>query len=77
MLTGFDHVNIRTTNLDTMIAWYGDILGLHPGKRPPFRFPGAWLYLGDRAVVHLVAVDGTPQAAATSRWNILRFAPRG
>ena len=60
MLTALDHVNIRTANLDEMIAWYGEILGLHPGKRPPFSFPGAWLYLGDRAVVHLVGKTAPP-----------------
>jgi len=57
MLKAFDHVNIRTRNLDQMIAWYGDILGMAPGKRPNFPFPGAWLYLGDQAVVHLVGVE--------------------
>ena len=62
MLKSFDHVNVRTRNLDSMIAWYGDVLGLHPGARPPFPFPGAWLYIGDTAVVHLVAVDSSPQS---------------
>ncbi|WP_421905496.1 VOC family protein [Mameliella sp.] len=62
-LTAFDHVNIRTANLEAMIRWYGEILGLHPGPRPPFRFDGAWLYLGDRAHVHLVEVPGQPGAA--------------
>ena len=61
MLLGFDHVNIRTANLDAMIAWYSDILGLNPGARPDFGFPGAWLYLGDKAVVHLVGTDTPPQ----------------
>ena len=61
-LTSFDHVNIRTNNLDTMIDWYGDILGLRSGKRPNFAFPGAWMYLGDRAVVHLVDWTDTMQA---------------
>lgn len=61
-LQAFDHVNVRTTNLDAMVAWYDEILGLSSGWRPPFPFPGAWLYMGDRAVVHLVGVDGTPQA---------------
>lgn len=56
-LTAFDHVNIRTANLDAMIAFYGDILGMHPGKRPEFPFPGAWLYLGDQALIHLVGVQ--------------------
>jgi len=53
-LTAFDHVNIRTTKLDEMIAWYGAVLDLHPGRRPPFAFDGAWLYLGETAVIHLV-----------------------
>ncbi|MEX0286610.1 MAG: VOC family protein [Paracoccaceae bacterium] len=57
MLVAMDHVNIRTPNLDKMVAWYGDILGMPTGKRPTFPFPGAWLYLGDQAYVHLVGVD--------------------
>ena len=56
-ITAFDHVNVRTTKLDEMIAWYGDVLGLYSGPRPDFAFPGAWLYIGDHALVHLVAVD--------------------
>ena len=59
-LTGFDHVNVRTNKLDEMIAWYGDVLGLYAGPRPDFPFPGAWLYLGDHALVHLVGVDKPP-----------------
>ncbi|TNF17769.1 MAG: glyoxalase [Rhodobacteraceae bacterium] len=61
MLTAFDHVNVRTAQLETMIAFYGDILGLHPGKRPDFGFGGAWLYLGDHACVHLVEVADPPK----------------
>lgn len=62
MLTGFDHINIRTANLDAMIAWYSDILGLQNGPGPDFRFPGAWLYLNETAVVHLVGVEVPPTA---------------
>ncbi|WP_238365887.1 VOC family protein [Mesobacterium pallidum] len=53
----FDHVNVRTPNLEAMIAFYGRVLGMHPGRRPDFDFPGAWLYLGDQALVHLVGID--------------------
>ena len=54
------HVNIRTNNLNAMIEWYSNILGLTKGKRPDtdFKFNGAWMYLGDTAVVHLVEVAG-------------------
>lgn len=62
MLTGFDHVNLRTANLDAMVAWYGDVLGLVPGRRPDFGFPGAWLYFGDAALIHLVGVQTAPRA---------------
>ncbi|MDW4498435.1 VOC family protein [Sulfitobacter sp. D35] len=53
-LIAFDHVNVRTAKLDEMIDWYGDVLGLAPGKRPDFPFPGAWLYLGNQPYIHLV-----------------------
>ncbi|MEM9582801.1 MAG: VOC family protein [Pseudomonadota bacterium] len=52
-----DHVNLRTTRLDEMVAWYVDILGLANGPRPNFPFAGAWLYAGEHAVVHLISVD--------------------
>lgn len=56
-LQRLDHVNLRTRNLDAMTKWYRDVLGMEQGKRPPFPFPGAWLYIGDQAAVHLVGVD--------------------
>jgi catechol 2,3-dioxygenase-like lactoylglutathione lyase family enzyme len=49
-----DHVNIRTTRLDEMSAFYEDVLGLKRGKRPSFPFGGAWHYCGSSAIVHLV-----------------------
>jgi catechol 2,3-dioxygenase-like lactoylglutathione lyase family enzyme len=55
-VTQFDHVNIRTADLGAMLAFYQDILGLTSGERPDFPFGGAWLYCGDRAVVHLVEI---------------------
>jgi catechol 2,3-dioxygenase-like lactoylglutathione lyase family enzyme len=55
-----DHVNLRTANLAGMVAFYEKVLGLTLGPRPAFGFDGAWLYSGERATVHLIAV---PQAA--------------
>jgi len=58
-----DHVNIRTANLEEMVRWYGEVLGMPSGERPPFTFPGAWLYAGDYPVVHLVGVEAVAGAA--------------
>jgi catechol 2,3-dioxygenase-like lactoylglutathione lyase family enzyme len=56
-----DHVNIHTANVDKMVEWYGRILGMQAGARPPFPFPGAWLYCGGEPTIHLVGVDKQPQ----------------
>lgn len=59
-LIAFDHVNIRTVNLERMVAWYGDVLGLRSGPRPDFSVPGAWLYLGETCIIHLIEADPPP-----------------
>jgi catechol 2,3-dioxygenase-like lactoylglutathione lyase family enzyme len=56
-----DHVNIHTANVDRMVEWYDRVLGMRAGDRPPFSFPGAWLYCGGEPTVHLVGVDKQPQ----------------
>lgn len=61
MIERMDHINIRTGQLDAMIAWYEEVLLFQNGWRPPFPFPGAWLYAGDLAMVHLVGEDPAPQ----------------
>ncbi|MEM9140672.1 MAG: VOC family protein [Pseudomonadota bacterium] len=55
-----DHVNLRTANLPAMVDWYERVLGLVSGPRPSFSFPGAWLYVGDHAIVHLVGQETQP-----------------
>ena len=52
-----DHANVVTARLAEMIAWYGDILDMHPGDRPPFDIGGAWLYADGYPIVHLVEVS--------------------
>ena len=59
-LLSFDHVNIRTVHLDEMVQWYAEILGLRAGPRPDFPVPGAWLYLGETCVLHLIEADPPP-----------------
>ena len=57
MLTKLEHCAIRTTKLKETRDFYVELLGLEDGARPPFPFPGHWLYMGDWAVVHLVGID--------------------
>ena len=59
----FDHINIRTANVTAMTSFYAEVLGLEEGWRPDFSFPGAWLYLADRPLIHLRGVDITPGAS--------------
>ncbi len=63
-LLAFDHVNIRTANLETMVAWYENILRLRTGPRPDFPVPGAWLYLGETCILHLIEADPAPMRHA-------------
>jgi len=58
MIKGLDHINIRTADLAATKAFFVDILGLSDGWRPNVSRPGAWLYSGERALVHLSQADG-------------------
>lgn len=69
-----DHINLRTTQLDTLVEWYTRVLGLSVGARPGFDFPGAWLYAGDSAIVHLVGIDGPPGVGSESPLKMEHFA---
>ncbi|WP_312513677.1 VOC family protein [Massilia sp.] len=55
------HYSIRTTDLEASRRFYTTILELKEGFRPPFRFPGIWLYRGgdeaDFGVVHIIGID--------------------
>ena len=53
-IAGFQHVNIRTTDVERARDFYVRALGLRVGDRPSFASVGYWLYLGDVPVVHLV-----------------------
>ena len=56
-----DHFTILTTNTEETVAFYYDVLGFTPGPRPDFSFPGAWLYNGGKAVLHVVEKAAIPE----------------
>jgi catechol 2,3-dioxygenase-like lactoylglutathione lyase family enzyme len=53
-----DHWNLFCKDLEATVLFYERYIGLKNGDRPPFNFPGAWLYAGDKAVLHLVSESG-------------------
>lgn len=73
-LVKLHHVNLRTRQIDTMIDWYRDVLGIQQGDRPPSSNPGAWLYLGDTAAVHLVDVKDEAGVGSESDLKLEHFA---
>lgn len=61
-LSRLDHYSIRTEKLEETRRFYADIMGLVEGDRPPFPFPGAWMYRDGQAVVHIVGIDPNDSA---------------
>jgi hypothetical protein len=57
-----------------MVDWYANVLGMTTGTRPDFEFPGAWMYLGDAAFVHLIEVQKDSGAGSESNLKLEHFA---
>lgn len=62
-LSKLEHCLIFARDLEATKDFYVDVLGLRVGERPPFPFPGYWLYLGDRACIHLAPVAASDAQA--------------
>ena len=73
---GMEHFTILAEDLDATREFYGAILGLEDGYRPPFDFPGAWLYVGGRAILHIIAGRALPENRA-GVIDHMAFAARG
>ena len=63
-----DHYSIRTLDVEASRRFYTEIIGLKVGPRPPFDFPGVWLYKGEPpagldntennyGIVHVMGID--------------------
>ena len=57
-----DHYSIRTLDIEASRRFYTEVMGFTVGFRPPFDFPGLWLYNGDQypqttGVVHIIGID--------------------
>jgi len=74
-----DHYNVSTRKLGETVQFYEDVLGLKNGPRPPFDFPGAWLYSAGHPVLHLNDISKTDREQRTDSGVIdhVAFGSRG
>ena len=61
-ISGMNHFNVLTDDVEKTRRFYVDIVGLTEGDRPSLGFDGAWLYAGGRAILHVSAVKKLPPA---------------
>ncbi len=75
--TGMNHFTILTDDVEETCEFYRDMLGLEKGWRPPFDFPGAWLYCpgSDEAVLHVIAGRDVPNTPGVI--DHMAFSARG
>jgi catechol 2,3-dioxygenase-like lactoylglutathione lyase family enzyme len=61
------------------VRFYEEVLGLVNGPRPPFDFPGAWLYSEGHPVLHLNDISPTdkPQQPDSGVIDHIAFGSRG
>jgi catechol 2,3-dioxygenase-like lactoylglutathione lyase family enzyme len=75
-----DHINVTVPpdEVKALRDFYVQVLGLTEGPRPPFTFPGYWLYSGGNAVLHLVGRTGSgPGPLSTGKFNHVSFRTSG
>jgi len=53
-VSAMNHFTILTADVPATVEFYADLLALAPGPRPPFDFPGAWLYAGGQPILHVI-----------------------
>ena len=59
-ITRMNHFTVLCEDLATTVKFYGELLGLREGPRPPIGIPGAWLYAGEEPVLHVIAGRSLP-----------------
>ena len=59
-IVGMNHFTVLAKDLVATREFYIGVMGLADGPRPDLGFPGAWLYAGDQAVLHIIAGRALP-----------------
>ena len=52
-IEGMNHFNVLSDDVDATRRFYVGVLGMVEGERPPFGFPGLWLYAGGHPILHI------------------------
>ena len=53
-IIAMNHFTVLTDDVPRTATFYCELLGLADGARPDLGFPGAWLYAGGTAVLHVI-----------------------
>lgn len=59
-----NHLLVLAANLPAMRDFFVDVIGLEDGPRPPFPFPGHWLYSDGQPLIHLAQGGDDAERAA-------------
>jgi glyoxylase I family protein len=76
MISALDHVSLVTTNLDRSVAFYRDILKLHPIARPAFKSEGRWMASGTLEIHLTINPAGHLRPAPQIDTGDIHFAAR-
>lgn len=69
----FDHLSVSVGADDALRTLFEGVMGFKTGFRPPFPFPGRWLYAGEQAVVHAIDDASLSADASQVRFNHIAF----
>lgn len=53
-----DHFTIRTERWAETAEFFENVIGLTPGPRPGFLFPGFWMYAAGHPLLHIASIQG-------------------
>ncbi len=51
---GMNHFTILTDDVEATRSFYCEFLDFEVGDRPPFTFPGLWLYKSGQPILHVI-----------------------
>jgi catechol 2,3-dioxygenase-like lactoylglutathione lyase family enzyme len=63
-VSSMNHFTILTDDVANTVRFYGEVLGLEDGPRPPFAFAGAWLYARGAPILHVIGERGRDELRA-------------